>query len=279
MELRHLDIHIQKNETAYLSFTILRKIAMWIRLKHKAWNWKILRGKQEKYHNIGLGSDFANAEDIRDAGLTPGPGRSPGEGNSNPLQDSYLENPMDRGAWWAMVHRFRKNWTRLKWLCTHTSNFSVIRCMVQGSYAESCSARSTPFSKYTVLFPLIYMVADDLLNTNWTIFTVEGLYLSDFLREIKNPTGTTAPLRENISYEPLPGRLTRFHWWQWASERRDGYRSSRSSSGTRTYPGSANLMVHVTLGRGESCHQMKDSSSLVAHPDPIKPLVGTSHWG
>ena len=95
------------------------KITMWIRLKQKAWNWKILRGKQEKYHNIGLGSDFAKVEDIRDAGLIPGPGRSPGEGNGNPLQDSCLENPKDRGTWWAMVHRVTKSWTWLKQLCTH----------------------------------------------------------------------------------------------------------------------------------------------------------------
>ena len=39
-----------------------------------------------------------------DMGSIPGLGRSPGEGNGNPLQYSYLENPMDRGAWWAMVH-------------------------------------------------------------------------------------------------------------------------------------------------------------------------------
>ena len=38
---------------------------------------------------------------------------SPGEGNGNPLQYSCLENPMDRGAWWAMVHRVAKSWTRL----------------------------------------------------------------------------------------------------------------------------------------------------------------------
>ena len=43
----------------------------------------------------------ANAGNV---GLIPGLGRSPGEGNSNPLQYSCLENPMDRGAWWATVH-------------------------------------------------------------------------------------------------------------------------------------------------------------------------------
>ena len=46
----------------------------------------------------------ANAGDIRDLGLIPGSGRSPGGGNGNPLQYSCLENPMDRGAWWATVH-------------------------------------------------------------------------------------------------------------------------------------------------------------------------------
>ena len=43
----------------------------------------------------------AKAGDTRDAGSVPGWGRSPGEGNGNPLQYSYLENPMDRGGWWA----------------------------------------------------------------------------------------------------------------------------------------------------------------------------------
>ena len=46
----------------------------------------------------------ADAGDIRDVGSIPGPERSPGGGNGNPLQYSYLENPMDRGAWWATVH-------------------------------------------------------------------------------------------------------------------------------------------------------------------------------
>ena len=39
-------------------------------------------------------------------------GRSPGEGNGNPLQYSCLENPMDRGVWWAAVHGIAKNWTQ-----------------------------------------------------------------------------------------------------------------------------------------------------------------------
>ena len=45
---------------------------------------------------------------VGDAGLIPGSGRFPGGGNSNPLQYSCLENPMDRGAWWVTVHVVRE---------------------------------------------------------------------------------------------------------------------------------------------------------------------------
>ena len=62
----------------------------------------------------------AYARDVRNAGSVPGLRRSPGEGNGSPLQYSRLENPMDRGAWWATVHRVTKSWTRLKRLSMHT---------------------------------------------------------------------------------------------------------------------------------------------------------------
>ena len=52
-----------------------------------------------------------NAGDIRDVGSIPGPGRSPGGGHGNSLQYSCLENPMDRGAWQATVHRVAQSWT------------------------------------------------------------------------------------------------------------------------------------------------------------------------
>ena len=49
-----------------------------------------------------------SACNVGDLGSIPGLGRSPGEGNGNPLQYSCLENPMDGGAWWATVHRSQK---------------------------------------------------------------------------------------------------------------------------------------------------------------------------
>jgi len=60
----------------------------------------------------------ANAGDAGVEGLIPGSGRSPGEGNGNPLQYSYLENPMDRGAWWATVHGVAKSQTQLS-MCVY----------------------------------------------------------------------------------------------------------------------------------------------------------------
>ena len=58
------------------------------------------------------GSDgTASAYNAGDLGSIPGSGRSPGEGNGNPLQYSCLDNPVDGGAWSATVHRIAKNWT------------------------------------------------------------------------------------------------------------------------------------------------------------------------
>ena len=56
----------------------------------------------------------ANAGDIRDATLISGLGRSPDGWCGNPLQYCWQENPMDRGAWWATVHRIKKSQTGLK---------------------------------------------------------------------------------------------------------------------------------------------------------------------
>jgi len=70
------------------------------------------------------GSDSkASACNVGDLGLIPGLGRSPGEGNGNPLQFSCLENLMDGGAWWATIHGVSKSWTRLS---DFTFTFSVI---------------------------------------------------------------------------------------------------------------------------------------------------------
>ena len=62
----------------------------------------------------------ANAGETRDAGSNPGSGRSPGGGHSNPLKYSSLDNPMDRGTWWAIALGVTKSQTQLKQVSTHT---------------------------------------------------------------------------------------------------------------------------------------------------------------
>ena len=65
----------------------------------------------------------ASARDIRGVGLIPASERSPGGGHGNLLQYSCLENPKDRGAWWATVPRVAKSCTRLS---THTEGYNIL---------------------------------------------------------------------------------------------------------------------------------------------------------
>ena len=77
-----------------------------------------------KIKNPGSSVVKASACNAGDPGLIPGLGRSPGEGNGNPLQYSCLENPMDGRAWWAIVHGVTKSRTQL-------SNFTSLRSILR----------------------------------------------------------------------------------------------------------------------------------------------------
>ena len=81
--------------------------------------------------------------DVRDMGSTPGSGRSPGGGHSNPLQCSCLENPMDRRAWWATVHGVPKRQMRLKGCSTHAC--ILMNTFVSLNYVVACRCH---FTKY-----------------------------------------------------------------------------------------------------------------------------------
>ena len=67
----------------------------------------------------GGSEDKASAHNAGDLGLIPRLGRYSGEANGNPLQYSCLENSMDEGAWWTVVHGVTKSWTQL-------SNFTFL---------------------------------------------------------------------------------------------------------------------------------------------------------
>ena len=69
--------------------------------------------KISSYNLFTLSYCKASARSVGDPGLIPGLGKSPGEGNGNPLQYSCLENPTDRGAWKVTVHGVTKSHSRL----------------------------------------------------------------------------------------------------------------------------------------------------------------------
>ena len=80
-----------------------------------------LYGEKALYGFLGgwvVKNQPSSAGDARDMSLIPGWGRSRGEGNGNPLQYSFLENPIDRGAWWATVPRGCKDSNTAEWLST-----------------------------------------------------------------------------------------------------------------------------------------------------------------
>ena len=109
---------------------------------------------------FGLSRWHSGKETVRDMGSIPGSGRSPEGGHRNPLQYSCLENPMDRGAWWAIVHRVAKSWTRLKRLSTHSrTTFGPQPTSVLGFKDEIHSVKRTHASSGT------YWVSVCHLNT------------------------------------------------------------------------------------------------------------------
>ena len=75
---------------------------------------------QEQIQKMDQASPPASAGDT---GSIPRSGRSPGEGNGNPLQCSYLENPRDRGIWWASVYGVTQSRTQLKRLSSSSSSY------------------------------------------------------------------------------------------------------------------------------------------------------------
>ena len=75
---------------------------------------KVRTGSKEGFSMVLVVKNLlANAGDVRDAGSIPGWGRSHGGGHGDPLQYPCLENPMDRGAWWATIHGVAKSWTQV----------------------------------------------------------------------------------------------------------------------------------------------------------------------
>ena len=140
---------------------------------------------------LAVGNPLASAGDIRDAGLIPGLGRSPGAGHGNPLQYSCLDNSKDRVAWWATVHVVTKSQTQLKQLSMRTWDIAACSPGAQDSlqwvagtaltchcyppwYACSLSRRHLLNQKAVCsIFELFSLLPDSYIKYKWLTSSLE----------------------------------------------------------------------------------------------------------
>ena len=108
--------------------------------------WKILLATTKTQHSHVSKYIFKNYPNTGDVGQIPELGRSPGEGNSNPLQYSCLENSMDRGAWWVAVHGVKKS-DMTEQLSTSTLQFNHFSQVILCSQKLQISSCYPPLRK------------------------------------------------------------------------------------------------------------------------------------
>ena len=115
-----------------------------------------------------------------DLGSSTELGRSPGEGNGNPLQYSCLENPMNREAWWVTVHGVAKSWTRLKWLSTHARHEVTLSLFKNSKQTVLIPFFNNP--NYTHLYKIIYIILNYIyIYTHNHIHTHNNIYVKVFV--------------------------------------------------------------------------------------------------
>ena len=118
----------------------------------------------------GSSDGKASAYNVGDLGSIPGLGRSPGEGNGNPLQYSCLENPMDQGVSWATVHGVAKRWTRLSDFTQVITvlTTTIITEMAKLSFTEHLLSTQVKFMEYgSILSPLKFQNHYVLARRSW----------------------------------------------------------------------------------------------------------------
>ena len=112
-------------------------------------------------HLIGLPWWLSGKEsdcNAGDPGSIPGSGRSLGERNGNPLKYSCLENPMERGAWWAIIHVVAKSQTWLKWVSTHMCITHYVEQTFTYLLAIHISSLENAYLVYFPIFELAHLL-------------------------------------------------------------------------------------------------------------------------
>ena len=162
----------------------------------------------------------------RDPDSIPGVGRSSGDGNGCPLQGSCLENSMDRGAWWAIVHRVTKSWTQLNRLSMHASKQLTLWGFPDGSESKesACNAgdpdlipgREDPLEKKTATHSSI-LWGQHYPNTNISqreiLLSKEGKpwMNSPHEHKCKNPLQSISSQTSNHNHETATGTTNYRH--------------------------------------------------------------------
>jgi len=108
----------------------------------------------------------AKAGDIRDLGSIPGLGRSPGGGNGNTLQNSCLENPMDREAWQATVHGVSKSQTTKQLTHTHTHTHKLFFKVATSFNISINSVQGSNFPTSVPKLLIVFLIIAALLDVN-----------------------------------------------------------------------------------------------------------------
>ena len=135
--------HIIIAHSLYWSLLLMLHI-LWV-LQNIRWYVSIIIGSNRIVSGFPGGTSgkepTANAGDVRASGLIPGLGRSPGGEHGNQLQYTCLENPMDRGVWWATVHGVAESWTELSnWVRMHRQNgFTALKILCASPNHLPCS--------------------------------------------------------------------------------------------------------------------------------------------
>ena len=145
------------------------------------------------------------AGDIREVDSIPGSGRSPGGRHRNHLQYSCLENPIDRGAWWATVHGFTKSQTRLKPLSTHTHTTHT--------HTHTHTHKHSVYYKYFFLFRS-QIFADKSVNLFFSFLpsdvgSVEGLAYHRAWDTLYWTSSTTSSITRHTVDQTRPGAFDR----------------------------------------------------------------------
>ena len=177
--------------------------------------------------------------DVRDTGSFRGSGRFPGGGHSNPPQYSCLENPMDRGAWQATVHRVAQSQTSLKWLSTYVCTPPL--GMVWGVICRSITNAHHYFILLAFPGSLHFLISRSkvwllLVNEMWAVKTSMELKPHDHwftcaCEQVTSSFRLTDTMKLSMSFLILTFQDSEHHVRKWTVNRRGGEKRFKRDCG------------------------------------------------